>query len=92
MKISDSLSQYTEICKNTIRKSTAKLNKSFKTTVIETIFLHFIINKKVNFSTLAKYDNKIEQTYRNTFKKTFDWFGFNLAIYWFNKLSSSRYL
>lgn len=80
MKISDSLSQYTEICKNAIRKSTAKLNKSFETTVIETIFLYFIINKRVNFSTLAKYGNKIEQTYRNAFKKTFDWFGFNLAL------------
>ena len=80
MKISDSLSQYTEICKNAIRKSTAKLNKSFETTVIETIFLFFIISKRVNFSTLAKYGGKIEQTYRNTFKKNFDWFGFNLAI------------
>ena len=80
MKISDSLSQYTEICKNAIRKSTAKLNKSFETTVIETIFLFFAINKRVNFSELAKCGSKIEQTYRNTFKKNFDWFGFNLAL------------
>ena len=68
------------MCKNAIRKSTAKLNKNFETTIIETIFLYFIINKKVNFSTLAKYGNKIEQTYRNAFKKTFDWFRFNLAL------------
>lgn len=45
MKISYLLSQYTEICKNDIRKSTAKLNKSFETTVIETFFLYFITNK-----------------------------------------------
>ena len=80
IKISNSLSQYTEIFKNAIRKSTEKLNKSFETTVIETIFLYFTINKIINFNTLAKYDNKIKQTYRNIFKKKFDWFGFNLDL------------
>ena len=39
MKISDSLDQYADICRDAIKKSSAKLNKSFENLLIEIMIL-----------------------------------------------------
>ncbi len=43
MNISDSLDQYADICRDAIKKSSAKLNKSFENLLVEILLLYMII-------------------------------------------------
>ena len=40
MNISDSLDQYADICRDAIKKSSAKLNKSFEILLVEILLLY----------------------------------------------------
>ena len=47
MNISDSLDQYADICRDAIKKSSAKLNKSFENLLVEILLLYMIIPRKI---------------------------------------------
>lgn len=59
MEISGALNQYMNICRDAFNGYTAKLNKSTKYVVV--------IPRKINFIQLARYGNRCEQCYRQTF-------------------------
>ena len=68
------------ICRDAFNGYTAKLNKSTKYVVIETLFLFMVIPRKINFTQLSRYGNRCEQCYRQTFSKKFDWVQYNLNL------------
>ena len=69
MTISDSLDQYADICRDAIKKSSAKLNKSFEKLLVEILLLYMIIPRKINFTQLELYSSHCEQTYRSNFNR-----------------------
>ena len=80
MEISGALNQYMNICRDTFNGYTAKLNKSTKYVVIETLLLFMVIPRKINFTQLSRYGNRCEQCYRQTFSKKFDWVQYNMNL------------
>ena len=84
MDISDTLDQYADICRDAIRKSAAKLNKSFEKLLIEILLLYMVIPRKINFTQMARYGSHCEQTYRSNFNrkrsKCVNWLLFNLSL------------
>ena len=84
MNISDSLDQYTDICRDAIKKSSAKLNKSFENLLIEILLLYMIIPRKINFTQMERYGSHCEQTYRSNFNRNrsecINWLSFNLSL------------
>lgn len=53
MNISDSLYQYADICRNAIKNTSAKLNKSFEKLLIEILLFYMVIPRKINFTQMA---------------------------------------
>ena len=84
MNISDSLDQYTDICRDAIKKSSAKLNNSFEYLLIEILLLYMIIPRKINYTQMERYGNYCEQTYRSNFNRNrsecINWLSFNLSL------------
>ena len=52
---SEPLNQYTEICRNAIKSSSAKLSKTFESLLLEILLLYMKIQKKINFTQLELY-------------------------------------
>ncbi len=85
MTISTPLSQYADIVRsaaNEAKKATKnKLHKPFINLLVEILTLYMIMPRKINFTQMARYGTKGEQTYRNTFNKyrkdCIDWMVFN---------------
>ena len=84
MNISDSLDQYSDICRDAIKKSSAKLNKRFENLLIEILLLYMIIPRKINFTQMERYGRHCEQTYRSNFNRKksecINWLLFNLSL------------
>ena len=84
MNISDSLDQYADICRDAIKKSSAKLNKRFENLLIEIMLLYMIIPRKINFTQMERYGRHCEQTYRSNFNRKksecINWLLFNLSL------------
>lgn len=80
MEISGALNQYMNICRDAFNGYAAKLNKSTKYVIMETLLLFMVIPRKINFTQLARYGNRCEQCYRQTFSKEFDWVQYNLNL------------
>ena len=84
MNISDSLDQYSDICRDAIKKSSAKLNKSFENLLVEILLLYMIIPRKINFTQMGRYGRHCEQTYRSNFNRKksecINWLLFNLSL------------
>lgn len=84
MNISDSLDQYADICRDAIKKSSAKLNKSFENLLVEILLLYMIIPRKINFTQMERYGSHCEQTYRRNFNRKksecINWLSFNLSL------------
>ena len=84
MNISDSLDQYADICRDAIKKSSAKLNKSFENLLVEILLLYMIIPRKINFTQMERYGSHCEQTYRSNFNRKrsecINWLLFNLSL------------
>ena len=84
MNISDSLDQYADICREAIKKSSAKLNKSFEKLLVEILLLYMIIPRKINFTQMERYGSYCEQTYRSNFDRKrsecINWLLFNLSL------------
>ena len=73
------LDQLKGICEQTL-SSVAKLNKSFKKFIIETMICYLSITGRVNFSQMARFSTSCESRFRQNFKKRFDWVKFNTAF------------
>ena len=69
MNISDLLDQYADICRDAIKKSSAKLNKSFENLLVEILLLYMIIPRKINLTQMERYGRHCEQTYRSNFNR-----------------------
>lgn len=77
MLIFELLNQYEAVCRGALLGCAAKLNKSIKTNIIETLVLIMCIPRKINFLQLGRYGRRCEQCYRQTFAREFDWLQFN---------------
>lgn len=84
MKQSDALDQYTEICKDAVKNSSAKIAKRFENILIEILTLFMIIPRKINFTQMERYGTHDEQTYRNNFdrrrSKSINWLKLNVSL------------
>lgn len=78
------LDQYTEIFKDAVKNSTAKLTKSFEKVLIEVIILYMVIPRKINFTQMERFGTHCEQTYRNAFglikTKSINWLKLNVSL------------
>ena len=74
------LNQYRDICSDVLNKLTTKLNKSFKSFLMETLILYIIIPGRINFLQMGRYGKSCEQRFRQNFSKDFDWCEFNLSL------------
>lgn len=78
------LDQYTDIFKDAVENSAAKLTKSFEKILIEIIILYMVIPQKINFTQMERYGSHCEQTYRNAFglkkSKCINWLKLNVAL------------
>ncbi len=80
MLILELLDQYEGICRRAFFGCCAKLNKTFKTNIIEILILIMCIPRKINFLPLGRYGRRCEQRYKQTFRKEFDWLCFNMNL------------
>lgn len=80
MLVFELLDQYEGICRKAFFGCAAKLNKTFKTNIIEILVLIMCIPRKINFLQLGRYGRRCEQRYRQTFRKDFDWLCFNMNL------------
>ena len=71
MLIFELLDQYEGICRRAFFGCGAKLNKTFKTNIIEILILIMCIPRKINFLQLGRYGRRKEQRYRQTFRQDF---------------------
>ena len=74
------LNQYRGICRDVLNKLTTKLNKSFKSFLMETLILYMVIPGRINFLQMGRYGKSCEQRFRQNFSKDFDWLEFNLSL------------
>ena len=78
------LNQYTDICRDAIKNSSAKLSKTFENLLIEILLLYMVIQGKINFTQMERYGSHDEQTYRNNFglkkSKCIDWMKLNAVL------------
>ena len=81
---SEPLNQYTEICRDAIKSSSAKLSKTFENLLPELLLLYMTIQRKINFTQMERYGTHCEQIFRTNFNrsraKCIDWLEFNLAL------------
>lgn len=74
------LNQYRGLCGDVLIELTTKLNKSFKSFLMETLILYLVIPGRINFLQLGRYGKSCEQRFRQNFSKDFDWMDFNLSL------------
>lgn len=81
---SEPLNQYTDICRDAIKSTSAKLGKTFESLLLEILLLYMVIQRKINFTQMERYGSHDEQTYRNNFglkkSKSINWLEFNSAL------------
>lgn len=80
MLIFELIGQYESICRMAMSGCAAKLNKSIKTNIIETLILIMSIPRKINFLQLGRHGKRGEQCYRQTFSRGFDWMQYNMNL------------
>ena len=52
---SESLNQYSEIYRDSIKSSSAKLSKTFENLLLEILLLYMTIQRKINFTQMERY-------------------------------------
>ena len=67
---SEPLNQYTEICRDAIKSSSAKISKTFENLLLEILLLYMTIQRKINFTQMERYGTHCEQTYRTNFNRS----------------------
>lgn len=60
---SDPLNQYAEICRDIIKRSSAKLGKTFENLLLEMLLLHMAIQRRIYFTQMERYGTYCEQTF-----------------------------
>lgn len=80
MLIFELIGQYESICRMAMCGCAAKLNKSFRTNIIEILILIMAIPRKINFLQLGRHGKRGEQCYRQAFEREFDWLQFNMNL------------
>lgn len=78
--ISAILNQLEGSLKNFFRLSSTKINKTFVIDIIEVLVLYLILPQRINFTQLARFGKRGEQTYRNLYSRRFDWLSLNTYI------------
>ena len=76
------LDRYEGIVIETLKKSSAKLRKSFKTAFIQVMILYMVIPRKINFTQMGRYSDSCEQRFRQLYEHDFDWMEFNTSLMW----------
>ena len=79
MNIFQPLDQVSSIIASALNAN-AKIRKSFKSFIIETMSLILTTYGRINFLSLARHGKSCESRFRQNFKKEFDWCGFNSAL------------
>jgi len=74
------LNQYRDICGDVLIELTTKLNKNFKSFLMETLILYLVIPGRINFLQLGRYGKSCEQRFRQNFSMDLDWIEFNLFL------------
>ena len=64
---SEPINQYTEICKNTIKSSSAKLGKTFESLLLAKLLSFTVIQRKINVTQMECYGTHCEQVHRTNF-------------------------
>ena len=78
--ISAILNQLEGSLKKFFRLTSAKVNKTFVIDIIEVLLLYLILPQRINFTHLARFGQRGEQTYRNLYSRKFDWLSVNIYI------------
>lgn len=60
---SEPINQYTEICKNAIKSSSAKLSKTFESLLLAKLLSFTVIQRKINVTQMECYGTHCEQVY-----------------------------
>ena len=79
MNIIQPLDQVSSIIASALNVN-AKIRKSFKSFIIETMSLILTTYGRINFLSLARHGKSCESRFRQNFKKEFDWCAFNAAL------------
>lgn len=80
MRRSSLLNKYRGICIDVVNEFAAKLNKSFKSFIIETLLLYIVIPRKINFLQMGRYSDSCEKCFRLNVVKNIDWLSFNQSL------------
>ena len=78
--ISAILNQLEGSLKKFFRLTSAKVNKTFVIDIMEVLLLYLILPQRINFTQLARFGQRGEQTYRNLYSRKFDWLSLNIYI------------
>ena len=78
--ISAILNQLEGSLKKFFRLTSAKINKTFVIDIMEVLLLYLILPQRINFTQLARFGQRGEQTYRNLYSRQFDWLSLNIYI------------
>ena len=70
------LTQLRETIESLIIRQT-NLHKSFRNFIIETMILYITMLGKVNYTSMARISDSCESRFRQNFRQSFDWLGFN---------------
>ena len=63
---SEPLNQCTEICRDAIKSSSAKLSKTFVNLLLEILLLYMTIQRKINFTQMERYGTHCWRTWRHS--------------------------
>ena len=75
MKI-NALTQLREVIEGLLIRR-ANLHKPFRNFIIETMILYIVMLGKVNYTSMARISDSCESRFRQNFRQSFDWLGFN---------------
>ncbi len=64
---SEPLNQYTKTCKDTFKRLSAKLSKTFENILFNILLLYMTIQRKITFTRMERYDKYCEQNFRTKF-------------------------
>ena len=83
---SEPLNQYTEIYRDSIKSSSAKLSKTFENLLLEILLLYMTIQRKINFTQMERYgvpisldvprhltENQLQETWPHMYGRVAYW-------------------
>lgn len=70
------LTQLREVIEAALSGQT-NLRKSFRNFFIGTMILHIVMRGRINYTSMARAGDSCESRYRQNYRRTFDWLGYN---------------